>query len=40
MNIVYAGSFLLFRRDMEQATLFIDRLFKLRGTGPPDQHRR
>ena len=36
MNIVYAGSFLLFRRDMEQATLFIDRLFKLRGTVLPN----
>ena len=35
MNIVYAGAFLLFRRDMEQATLFIDRLFKLRGTVLP-----
>ena len=36
MNIVYAGSFLLFRRDMEQATLFIDRLFKLRGSVLPN----
>jgi 2-phospho-L-lactate transferase/gluconeogenesis factor (CofD/UPF0052 family) len=35
MNIVYAGAFLLFRRDLEQATLFIDRLFKLRGTVLP-----
>jgi 2-phospho-L-lactate transferase/gluconeogenesis factor (CofD/UPF0052 family) len=35
MNIVYAGAFLLFRRDMEQATLFIDRLFKLRGAVLP-----
>jgi 2-phospho-L-lactate transferase/gluconeogenesis factor (CofD/UPF0052 family) len=35
MNIVYAGAFLMFRRDMERATLFIDRLFKLRGTVLP-----
>ena len=35
MNIVYTGAFLLFQRDMEQATLFIDRLFKLRGTVLP-----
>ena len=35
MNIVYAGAFLLFGRDMEQATLFIDRLFKLRGVVLP-----
>jgi 2-phospho-L-lactate transferase/gluconeogenesis factor (CofD/UPF0052 family) len=35
MNIVYAGLFLLSRRDMEQSTLFIDRLFKLRGTVLP-----
>jgi 2-phospho-L-lactate transferase/gluconeogenesis factor (CofD/UPF0052 family) len=35
MNIVYAGAFLLFRRDMEETTLFIDRLFKLRGTVLP-----
>jgi 2-phospho-L-lactate transferase/gluconeogenesis factor (CofD/UPF0052 family) len=31
MNCVYAGAFLKFGRDIEQATLFIDRLFKLRG---------
>ena len=31
MNCLYAGAFLLFRRNFEEATLFIDRLFKLRG---------
>jgi 2-phospho-L-lactate transferase/gluconeogenesis factor (CofD/UPF0052 family) len=31
MNCIYAGAFLKFGRDIEQATLFIDRLFKLRG---------
>jgi 2-phospho-L-lactate transferase/gluconeogenesis factor (CofD/UPF0052 family) len=31
MNCIYAGAFLMFGRDIEQATLFIDRLFKLRG---------
>lgn len=35
MNCVYAGAFVLFRRDFEEATLFIDRLFKLRGTVLP-----
>jgi 2-phospho-L-lactate transferase/gluconeogenesis factor (CofD/UPF0052 family) len=35
MNCVYVGAFLMFRRDFEQATLFIDRLFKLRGTVLP-----
>lgn len=35
MNCIYAGAFVLFRRDIEQATLFIDRLFKLRGTVLP-----
>ena len=31
MNCIYAGAFLHFRRNIEQATLFIDRLFRLRG---------
>jgi 2-phospho-L-lactate transferase/gluconeogenesis factor (CofD/UPF0052 family) len=35
MNIVYAGSFLVFGRDLEQATRFIERLFKLRGVVLP-----
>ena len=35
MTIVYAGAFLLFARDMKQATLFIDRLFNLRGVVLP-----
>jgi 2-phospho-L-lactate transferase/gluconeogenesis factor (CofD/UPF0052 family) len=35
MNCVYAGAFLVFNRNIEQATLFIDRLFKLRGTVLP-----
>jgi 2-phospho-L-lactate transferase/gluconeogenesis factor (CofD/UPF0052 family) len=35
MNCIYAGAFLLFNRNIEQATLFIDRLFKLRGTVLP-----
>ena len=32
MNCIYAGAFLKFSRNIEEATLFIDRLFKLRGT--------
>lgn len=35
MNCLYAGAFLLFNRNIEQASLFIDRLFKLRGTVLP-----
>lgn len=35
MNCIYAGAFLSFNRNIEQATLFIDRLFKLRGTVLP-----
>jgi 2-phospho-L-lactate transferase/gluconeogenesis factor (CofD/UPF0052 family) len=35
MNCLYAGAFLTFNRNIEQATLFIDRLFKLRGTVLP-----
>ncbi|NMQ20632.1 hypothetical protein E4P82_16380 [Candidatus Competibacter phosphatis] len=35
MNCLYAGTFLAFNRNIEQATLFIDRLFKLRGTVLP-----
>lgn len=35
MNCIYAGAFLMFNRNIEQATLFIDRLFKLRGTVLP-----
>lgn len=35
MNCIYAGAFLVFNRNIEQATLFIDRLFKLRGTVLP-----
>lgn len=35
MNCLYAGAFLVFNRNIEQATLFIDRLFKLRGTVLP-----
>ena len=36
MNCVYAGAFLMFGRNIEQATLFIDRLFKLRGVVLPN----
>lgn len=36
MNCIYAGAFLHFRRNIEQATLFISRLFKLRGTVLPN----
>lgn len=35
MNCLYAGALLVFNRNIEQATLFIDRLFKLRGTVLP-----
>lgn len=35
MNCIYAGAFLAFNRNIEQATLYIDRLFKLRGTVLP-----
>jgi 2-phospho-L-lactate transferase/gluconeogenesis factor (CofD/UPF0052 family) len=35
MNCLYAGAFLVFNRNFEEATLFIDRLFKLRGTVLP-----
>lgn len=35
MNCIYAGAFLKFNRNIEQATLFMDRLFKLRGTVLP-----
>jgi len=35
MNCIYAGAFLTFNRNLEKATLFIDRLFKLRGTVLP-----
>ena len=35
MNCVYAGAFLRLGRNIEQATLFIDRLFKLRGVVLP-----
>jgi 2-phospho-L-lactate transferase/gluconeogenesis factor (CofD/UPF0052 family) len=35
MNCIYAGTFLLHRRNFESATIYIDRLFKLRGTVLP-----
>lgn len=35
MNCLYAGAFLVFNRNIERATQFIDRLFKLRGTVLP-----
>ena len=35
MNCIYAGAFLMFNRNMEDATLYIDKLFKLRGTVLP-----
>ncbi len=35
MNCIYAGAFLVFKRNIEDATLFIDKLFKLRGTVLP-----
>jgi len=36
MNCLYAGAFLVFNRNFEEATLFFDRLFKLRGTVLPN----
>lgn len=36
MNCLYAGAFLHFRRNIETATMFISRLFKLRGTVLPN----
>jgi 2-phospho-L-lactate transferase/gluconeogenesis factor (CofD/UPF0052 family) len=36
MNCIYAGAFLHFRRNIEAATMFISRLFKLRGTVLPN----
>jgi 2-phospho-L-lactate transferase/gluconeogenesis factor (CofD/UPF0052 family) len=35
MNCIYAGACLVYRRNIETATLAIDRLFKLRGTVLP-----
>ena len=35
MNCIFAGAFLAFNRNIEQATQFIDKLFKLRGTVLP-----
>lgn len=35
MNCIYAGAFLKFNRNIEQATVFVDRLFKLRGAVLP-----
>ncbi|MEQ1594209.1 MAG: 2-phospho-L-lactate transferase CofD family protein [Casimicrobium sp.] len=35
MNCIYAGAFLVFKRNIEDATIFIDKLFKLRGTVLP-----
>lgn len=35
MNCIYAGAFLKFNRNLECATKFIDRLFRLRGTVLP-----
>ncbi len=35
MNCLYAGAFLTCNRNIEQATILIDRLFKLRGTVLP-----
>ncbi|MBH1989273.1 MAG: YvcK family protein [Myxococcaceae bacterium] len=32
MNCLYAGAFLVFNRDLERTTLFMDRLFRLRGS--------
>lgn len=36
MNCIYAGAFLHFRRNIERATLFISRLFRLRGAVLPN----
>ncbi len=35
MNCVYAGAFLCFNRNIETATLYMDKLFKLKGTVLP-----
>lgn len=35
MNLIYAGAYLHFGHNFEEATLFIDKLFKLRGTVLP-----
>lgn len=35
MNLIYAGAYLACAGDFEEATLFIDKLFKLRGTVLP-----
>lgn len=35
MNLIYAGAYLFCGGDFEEATLFIDKLFKLRGTVLP-----
>jgi 2-phospho-L-lactate transferase/gluconeogenesis factor (CofD/UPF0052 family) len=35
MNCIYAGAFLVFNRNIEQAALFLDHLFQLRGTVLP-----
>jgi len=35
MNCIYAGAFLVFNRNFEQAAQYIDRIFKLRGTVLP-----
>lgn len=35
MNCIYAGAFLLFDRNIEKASLFFDRLFKLKATVLP-----
>lgn len=35
MNCIYAGAFLKFNRNIEQATIYIDKLFKLQGTVLP-----
>lgn len=36
MNCIYAGAFLHFRRNIERATVFISRIFGLRGTVLPN----
>lgn len=35
MNLIYAGAYLFFGGNFEEATIFIDKLFKLRGTVLP-----
>ncbi len=32
MNCIYAGAFIHFKRNIEEATLYMDRLFRLKGT--------